>query len=220
MRTIMVWLDTIAPFLAMATGLYSAKTIPWKKHMVWIFGFVAAIFLVNGICNIVSEFFLINNHAIYHLGNLVNIVLLSLYFYHLPPVWQYKRIIASIAILSVAFNITYKLVQQNISVFDSFGFGLSSFVFTIYAMLFYIGLIQNQKGENLFTIPDFWFVTGIFFYYASCFFIFLLYQHYTRIGITNIGILWKFQNIMLSIMCVSITRGFLCRVSRTSLSLL
>lgn len=220
MRTVMVWLDTLTPFLALATGIYASRTTYWKKQTTWLVGYVVAIFIVNAVGNILSEFFLLNNHAVYHVGNLLNMVMLSLYFFYLPAVGQFKRLVVSLAILTIVLNISYKLIQQNFYIFDSFGFGLSSFVFTIYAMLFYIGLIQNQKGENLFTLPDFWMVTGIFFYYASCFFIFLLYQHYTRLGVTNIGILWKFQNIMLSIMCITIIKGFLCRVSRTTLSLL
>ncbi len=216
MRTLIVWLDTIAPMIGFVVGITSTRMSFGNKTKIWLLLYLLSSFLFNGVSNIVSEFFDMNNHVLYHSENLLNFIFLSLFFFHLPALQRYQQFIKFITILFVVAGITYKLVEVNYFIFDSSGFVWSSILFTLYALAFYNGLIQGQKGENLFKLPDFWMVTGVFFYYASCFFIFILYRHYTNLGITNTGMLWRFQNIMLSIMCIFIIKGFLCRASRTS----
>lgn len=216
MRTLIILLDTISPMISFIVGITLTRHVFGNKKLVWLLMYLLSSFLFNGISNVVSEIFDMNNHLLYHSENLLNFIFLSLFFWQLAALNRYQQFIKFITILFVVAGITYKLVEVNYFIFDSSGFVWSSVIFTLYSLAFYNGLIQGQRGENLFDLPDFWMVTGIFFYYASCFFIFILYRHYTNLGVTNIGMLWRYQNIMLTIMCIFIIKGFLCRASRTS----
>ncbi len=219
MRTILVWLDTAAPLIALLIGLFAMRSGLLKKNALWLIYYLFTSFLLNGICNIISEFYLINNHFIYHTENILNFIFLSYFFSELKVFARYKNLVKTVMVTFVLMAITFKLVMQNLFSFDSFGFAVSSAVFTMYSFGYYRSLMIDQKGEDLLKLPDFWYVTGILFYYASCFLIFILYSHYAQPGI-NFGLLWWFQNIMLSIMSLFLIKGFLCRASRTSPSLL
>jgi hypothetical protein len=216
MRTFLVSLDMTAPLLALIAGLFLLKNFLFKSSSGWLVWYLLSCLLFNAAANIISEMYEVNNHILYHIENQLNFIFLSIYFCSLPLLAKFKRFIISTTILFTIVNISYKIIAANYDVFDSPGFALSSIFFSIYCLCYYAALLQAQKGEDLFAMPAFWFVTGILVYYACCFFIFILYRFYTMQGNSNIGILWYFQNVMLAIMSIFIAKGFVCQASYKS----
>ena len=217
MREFFVSLDTISPLLAFLAGILLFRNAFMPREIKWLQLYLLCSFLFNGAGNVLSEFYEINNHFLYHIQNQLNLIILSFYFIQLPLLAKHSLVIILTGILFTIANVSWKLSSGNYTIFDSFGFAWSSVIFTIYCLLYYAALLHSQKGENLFSIPTFWFVTGILIYYACCFFIFILYRHYSMLG--NTGLLWRFQNVMLMIMSIFIAKGFVCQASHKSPSL-
>ena len=216
MRTLLVSLDTAGPLLALIAGVLLLKRPFNTKEIKWLLLYLLCGFLFNGAANIISEWYEVNNHILYHIENLLNFILLSAFFSRLPLFEKYRRVFIYVVLFFVLANFSYKVAAGNYHTFDSFGFAWCSIMFTVYSLWYYSEMLQSQKGESLFSIPSFWFVTGILIYYASCFFIFILYRHYTTMQNTAIGLLWRFQNVMLMIMSIFIVKGFVCQASHKS----
>ena len=82
MRTLIILLDTISPMISFIVGITLTRHVFGNKKLVWLLMYLLSSFLFNGISNVVSEFFDMNNHVLYHSANLLNFIFLSLFFLH------------------------------------------------------------------------------------------------------------------------------------------
>jgi len=212
----MVWLDTTAPLAALFIFFVFFRNKDFPQHLGWLIVFLLCTAIINGIGNVLMNFFEANNHIYYHIGNQLNFVFVTSYFANLTVLKKYKRSFYLAIVLFTVINALYKVISANYHVFDSFGFGSCSVAFTLFSLMFYAGLLQQQEKEDLFKMPSFWLVTGILLYYACCFFVFLVYRHFTLLQVADIGKMWRFQNFMLAIMTIFIVKGFQCQASRRS----
>ena len=220
MSEFLVWLDTIAPLVALFILCVFYRNHNFPPHFRWLIAFLACMAIINGLGNVLMNFFEANNHIYYHFGNQLNFVFVTFFFANLSILKRYKRYFILVLVLFTITNAIYKIRTGNYHVFDSLGFGTCSIAFTLASLMFYASLLQQQEKEELFKMPSFWLVTGILLYYACCFFVFLVYRHFTLLEVAEIGRLWRFQNCMLAIMSIFIVKGFQCQASRRSPRLL
>ena len=209
-QNILKYLDFISPLLLLIFILINKKAI-WRRD--YLFWFIIAQVLLNGIGNILEEQ-KIDNLFIYRLNCIASFVILSEYFRHLLT---FKKVNLIIGLVSLVFFICFAvdlIKLENFNSFNSYSYGLASFILTTYSFLYFLNQISQPTESVITQSKDFWYVTGIFTYYASNFFIFLSYNWLTQEYSTNIfALIWRIHNVILLIMCVYIFLGFRCKPS-------
>jgi len=205
---VLKYLDVISPSLLLTYMLISRRET-WRRD--YLFGYILTQVVLNGIGNILEEK-KIENLFIYHLNCVVSFLILSEYFRHLLIT---RRINLVIRIICFLFFICFLVDLTYLEKFSSFNihsYGLASFILTTYCFLYFLNQISHPTGIIITKSKDFWYVTGIFTYYTSNFFIFLSFNWLTQEYTTNVfGLIWRMHNVILMIMCIYIFLGFRCK---------
>lgn len=211
---ILITLDAISPFLLLLLLYQKRFRIIERGNPV--FYFIIVQFIANMICNWMDLKLGKNNILIYFINCVLSFLILSIYFFQKFS-FSHKWIIMSTIFLSfMLFSILDLIYWEKLITFNSNVFTVASFVITIYGLLYYYDQLIQPVPVSLKKSRDFWFVTGLFTYYASSFFIFATYKILTRNFTKNMGILWQIHNIIFLIMCVYLFIGFLCNPSQKS----
>lgn len=210
-QNILKYLDFISPLLLLVYMLGS-KQATWRRD--YLFWFILSQVVLNGTGNILEEEKIANLY-IYHINCVVSFLVLSEYFRHLLVLKKVNLIVGVICAVFFICFIVDIMKLENFNSFNSYSYGLASFILTTYAFIYYLNQISHPTGAVITKSKDFWYVTGIFTYYASNFFIFLSYNWLTKEYTTNIfALIWRIHNVILLLMCVYIFLGFRCKSSK------
>lgn len=211
LQDILKYLDFIAPFLLLLYVLVKKDIIIWKRD--YLFWFIVTQVILNGVGNILEEQ-KIDNLYIYHLNCAASFIILSEYFRHLLT---FKRVNLTVGIVCILFIICFVvdvMKFENFNSFNSYTYGLASFILTTYSFIYFLKQILHPTTVVITRSKDFWYVTGIFTYYASNFFIFSSFTWLTQEYTINIfALIWRIHNVILLIMCIYLFIGFRCNKS-------
>lgn len=200
------YLDTVPPLLLLVVVITTMR----RTRRDYIVYFIASQFLFNGYANLLNELKK-DNLFIYSLNFAWSFYLLSHYFARLYGSYSITWLVFGLVTIYQLYSIV-TLQASAISVtFNSVSFGLVSVIITLYCLLYYTRQLAAQPKENILTIRDFWFVNGVFTYYASNFFIFLTYNTLTKNHYANVNIIWKIHNLVFLVMCIYFFIGLQCR---------
>ncbi|WP_338870970.1 hypothetical protein WBJ53_24165 [Spirosoma sp. SC4-14] len=169
--------------------------------------------MFNGYANLLNEL-MFDNLFVYSLNFSWSYFVLSLYFAKLYSSTTLRVIILSIVMIFQIYSLNHVQPATIQATFDSISFGLIGLLITIYGLLYYAKQLGNQPKENILYVPDFWFVNGIFTYYASNFFIFLTFNTLINRHYADISIIWRIHNVVFLVMCIYFFIGFQCRSSQ------
>lgn len=205
--------DTYPVLLPVLVCIYKKFRVPREIKLIFWLSLICG--FINLAANLKAQRFFShnqNNLWMYHLYAVASFILTSLYFIFISPDLKLKRVIRIVIILFIIFSVINILLWQGLNEFDSNGFTIASFVFIIYSILYYYG--QLRKAEVLFIerLPNFWIVTGIFFYYAGCFFLFLVYYDIGTKRFRDLplpGGTWTIQQIMFIVLMICFSVGIL-----------
>jgi len=203
------YFDTVPPLLLLIVAFAMARQ--WKKDCIIYYLWVQFIF--NGYANLLNEL-LLDNLFVYSLSFSWSFFILSLYFAELYSSIKLKAIILSIVVIFQIYSLNYVQPATIQASFDSISFGLMGLLITVYSLLYYAKQLRNQPKENILYVPHFWFVNGIFTYYASNFFIFLTFDTLINRHYTNLSIIWRIHNVVFLVMCIYFFIGLQCRNSQ------
>jgi hypothetical protein len=202
------YFDTVPPLLL----LILAITLMVRPKRDYVFYYICCQFIFNGYANLLNEL-LRDNLFVYSLNFSWSYFILSLYFidiYNSPVLTRLILFIVVLFQVDSLFNI--EQVTSEIT-FNSISFGIISLLITFYCLLYYTKQLSTQPKENILHVRDFWYVNGIFTYYASNFFIFLTFNTLVNRHYTNIGIIWKIHNVVFLVMCIYFFVGLQCKPS-------
>ena len=189
-----------------------SKKITWRRD--YLFWFILIQFILNGTGDILEEK-KIENLYIYHINCVASFLILSEYFRHLLKLKRVNLIVGVICFLFFICFIIDVSKLENFNSFNSYSYGLASFILTTYSLIYFLNEISHPTGIVITKSKDFWYVTGIFTYYTSNFFIFLSFNWLAQEYTTNIfGLIWRIHNVILMIMCIYIFLGFRCKPSQ------
>lgn len=208
--------DILAPLAALFFAL-CRKNRRLGEH-IWIVVYLCAQLLINGMAKYWMYFHPNQpNCFIYQVNCCASVVILSVYFLfkYLPVI---KRPVYRISFISsvVTAHVVLGLLVYNESslVFNSHSFSFSAFTISAYSIMFYYQKLLNPVVEYITFTRSFWFISGLFIYYSGSFFIFSTYMVFTNVGNKHFSILWNVHNIVFAIMCIFISKGFLCKPYR------
>jgi len=204
-------LDTFPPLLLLGYAFVRAR-VAWRTD--WVFWFVVAQCVFNGLATTTQLMGTTNNLYLYHINCVVSFVLLSGFFRQVLRPVRLKQAIGWVLLLFLTFFVINLLYWENISTFNSNTLGLASLILIVYCLLYYLDKLTHPATDNITKSTHFWYVTGLFTYYVSSFFIFVTYRTLTQQQISNLGFLWRIHNVVFLIMCGYFLIGMICKPSQ------
>jgi hypothetical protein len=208
LRLIFNALDT-APVLLLLGYAFVRGQIEWRRD--YIFWFVLTQAVLNSLATITQLLDVNNNLYLYHLNCAFSFLILSVYF---GDVLRLKNIRLITLVVMVGFFLFYTinlLRWENLQTFNSNSFGLASLIIVVYCFLYYLDKLIHPATQNIARSSNFWFVTGLFTYYASSFFIFITFRTLIQNRVINLGVLWRIHNGVFLLMCIYILIGMICK---------
>lgn len=210
-KQILVSLDSISPLILLLYALTSGQ-VAWRRD--YIFWFIAAQAFFNSVALVLEQVFQKHNLFVYHANCAVSFFILSLYFFHLLHLKKKYQLILAIYLLFTLFFMLNLILWEGLSSFNSNTFGLACFILVTYCFLYYLENLMHPASFYISRTRDFWYVTGIFTYYATNFYIFIPYRYLTQTNIEGLGVLWQVHNVVFLIMCIYFFVGILCKPSQ------
>jgi len=190
-------LEPIAYLIYMAAAIlfYNSTRLLRHKVLFYYYGF-SAVLIYLGIL------FLDNNNWNYNVIFLLNICVLSWYFYSLLCNKVRKTIIVFLCAGNALLIIYTNVVQQKYLLYNNYVYAFSFISIVLYALFYLLELLNNIKEDELLINFDFWLVSGYLIYFLGSFVIVLLYDD-NRLY-SKRGSMWQMHNIILFI-CSLIT---------------
>ena len=198
--------DTVPPLLLLVVVF---ATMGWRRGDYAIY-FIASQFFFNASATLLNELERVNLF-VYSLNFSWSYFILSMYFVRL-----YASRTATALILGgvIVYQITSVSIMPSsvaAAAFDSLSFGAVSLLITFYCLFYYARQLSGQPKENILHNRNFWYINGIFTYYASNFFIFLTYNTLVSRQYANIELIWKIHNAVFLVMCIYFFIGIRCK---------
>lgn len=204
-------LDSVPPLLLLLFALWSGK-VAWRRD--YIFWFIVAQAFFNSFAGILDLGLNRPNLFLYHANCAVSFFILSLYFAQSLQIKIKKQIFTSVFLLFTAFFLLNLVLWEGINSFNSNTYSLASIILVTYCLLYYLEELMHPGSSYISKARDFWYVTGIFTYYAGASGIFITYRYLTQHRIISDGTLWMLHNGVFLIMCVYFLVGILCKPSQ------
>lgn len=217
LHTIAIHLDIIAPLAALFFALFR------KEKRLGEHAYIILFLLIQLSLNTWAKIIMhcncgLTNIYLYKTNCLLSFITLSLYFlskwksYISPANHLRARIITGILSLIILAFIYFD-GQDN--AFNSYSYSLTALFICTWCILYYYAKLKKPDIAKITTTRSFWFVSGLFVYYAGCFFIFLSFKFLTLNKDPHVSSLWTFHNIMFVPMCIAFSTGFRCQTSHT-----
>jgi hypothetical protein len=209
-------LDAISSLLLLVFALRGNRSGMGRDYMIW---FIAAQALLNSTAYVMDQILMKNNLPLYHLNCLVSFLILSAYFSTILHFSRGRFMLSVATALYLVFFFINLMLWESIWSFNSNSFSIASFILITYCFLFYLEKLIHPATTNIAESRDFWYVTGIFTYYAGSFAILGTYRVFTQLNVQNLGVLWQAHNIIFLILCLYLFKAILCKPSQEKFSL-
>jgi hypothetical protein len=211
LHTIAIHLDIIAPLAALFFVLFR-KEKRLGEH-IYIVIFLLIQLSLNSWIKIIMHCNCGNNIYLYKANCFLSFITLGLYFLHkwkpYTPPRNYRKATIALGVLSLTILalIYYDGFDE---AFNSYSYSLAALSICTGCILYYYAKLKRPDIANIITSRSFWFVSGLFIYYAGCFFIFLSFKFLTLAKTPNASIVWSIHNIIFVPMCIAFSIGFRC----------
>jgi hypothetical protein len=208
------YLDIAAPLAALSFALFKREV--WVREYFYIVLFLMVEVLLNGW----GKFLMVydpkgSNIIVYKINCITSFVILSLFFAAKwkPSIKKKQLFILRVTTLLVSALLLIILRQEEDTGFNSTSYSLASLVLCTYCIIYYTSKLEKPDTEKITTLRSFWFITGIFTYYAGCFFIFVSYKLLTINETMGAPSVWLVHNMVFALMCTLFIIGFRCKQS-------
>jgi hypothetical protein len=153
-----------------------------------------------------------NNNVFYNLNSIARLLYFSWFFnlLHQRFMHRVKAIIPYGFIIFVLINFIFfeNFIPKKNEIFSSRLLATEAALLLFYCLQYYIYLVIEDKTIELKKQQGFWIVTGLSFYVAVSFFIFLFYDYLTNASEKFAVNIWDVHNLAFIILCISIAIQF------------
>lgn len=208
------YLDVIAPLVALAFALFKREV--WLREHFYIILFLVVELLLNTWCKIIMVYYAeTGNIYVYKINCITSFVILSLFFIAKwkPAITKKQLYILRAFTLFISIALILIVRQEATFLFNSASYSLVSLVLCIYCIIYYMSKLEKPDTEKITTHRSFWFITGIFTYFADSFFIFVSYRVLTINQHAVAPFIWLAHNAIFAVMCTLFLIGFRCKSS-------
>ncbi len=205
MGYVFVFLDSASPLIPLLWLLqYRSKAL--FKSLLLLFLYLLAQFVFNTLADVLS-YYPQPNYFVYHLNLLYSFFALLLFFHHSGKHVFFTTTYFIIGAVLVVFFCINSLFFETIGTFNSISYCLCSFFVLMVCLRFFWMKVTTNDASDILKQPYFWFISGLFIYYCSCFIVFFYYKVFIASNNQLAYIVWRFQSVMHLLMCLFLTKG-------------
>lgn len=215
-RFIIDWAEVIAPLIALPFVLYR-KNIP--AYLKPVKAYVIIALVLNTASTVIWKRiylglpelpeFLQSNNFIYNIRSIVSLLLFSWFFILLRQrfLHRVKAALPVLFIIVVLINFIFFEDFFNWNMFSNRLLATEAAILLFYCLQYFIFLTIEDRTASLKKQPGFWVVTGLTFYVAASFFIFLFYIYLTQEDWKFAVDIWDVHNIVYLFLgfCIALT---------------
>jgi hypothetical protein len=106
-----------------------------------------------------------SNYWVYNIFMLAAAVILPAFFYTILDQAPFKKAILITGWLTFAVLYTIELIEHGMLGYNSKSDTLLSVFLCVFSLLYYYQLLLDERHHNLATLPSFWWVNGVLFFY-------------------------------------------------------
>jgi hypothetical protein len=189
------WLKPVRIYIWIALLLNIATTLLWKYKVIW---------------GIKPDDFLWSNNFLYNIHSIIRLLIFSWFFILLKQRFMHrvKAILPLLFLILAVVNFIFFEDFFNRQMLSSRLLATEAAILLFYCLQYYIFLMLEERTAPLVKQPGFWIVTGLTFYVATSFFIFLFYTNLVNEDWKFAVDIWDVHNIVFIILCLSIARQF------------
>ncbi len=199
------FLLSLAVYIPFFVILFRIKTI-WSVKSLRIF----QLYVFADVASWISQLILaLNSYHTIVVANIFSVVeffLISLFFVEIFNFRNKKAYHWGICFLTFIFSIS--VFSGSNESYANFSKVIISLIFIISALLFFAKLMREQKVENLFAYPIFWFNAGVLVYFSCSIFIMIFSNYFLKMSIEAQKVLWLFHSVINLICYVIFATGF------------
>lgn len=215
-RLLIDWAEVIGPLLAIPFVIL-AKNIP--AYLKPVRAYVILAFFINLLATLIWKYkikmgfqegdFFWSNNFLYNIRSLVSFYCFSRFFILLQQrfLHRVKALLPALFFLLAAVNFIFFEDFFNRNMFSNRLLATEAAFLLFYCLQYYIYLTVEDRTTPLHRQPGFWIVTGLTFYVAASFFIFLFYMYLTQEDLNFAVDIWDVHNIVYLFLftCIAIT---------------
>ncbi len=189
------YLQPVKIYVIIALIVNLLSTLIWKYKVKW---------------GIAEDDFLWSNNFLYNIRSVCSLVLFSLFFIRLQQrfLHRVKAVLPWVFLVLAAVNFIFFEDFFNRNMFSNRLLATEAAILLFYCLQYYIFLTLEDKTTPLKKQPGIWIVTGLTFYVAASFFIFLFYMYLTQADLNFAVDIWDFHNIVYLFLFIGIAVTF------------
>lgn len=154
-------------------------------------------------------------YALYNLFTLFEIAVFSWFLFRIIRSARIKILLVALLVFFLPFFIQSSYPLDLGRHFNDQAVLLESIIIIIPCLVYFKELFARPEPVDLLTEPAFWLVTGVFFYLATVFPLFLTRPYLQDLGMKKIAqSLYSINNFALSITYILFIKGYTCRIKR------
>ncbi len=217
LREILDWAE-VWPLLIPLPFIIKNKSLPKYLKPIKAYVWIALIINILATCiwkrnklglTELPEFFHSNNF-LYNIHSIIRLLLFSYFFILLGQRFMHrvKKALPFLFLLLAAVNFIFFENFFDRMMFSNRLLAMEAAILLFYCLQYYIYLTIEDRSTALVKQPGFWIVTGLSFFVAASFFIFLFYSYLTAEDLKFAVDIWDVHNIAYVLLCICIAINF------------
>jgi hypothetical protein len=188
---------------------YSKGGIP--AELLPLLFFLVIQFVLNTLGDVFAfysiTFHSLNSNFIYHVDLPLSLIAQLLFFKALDKKIYYTHPLFMGGIVLTVLIIMNSFLYEKVDTFNGTSYALKC-IYVLYVCLrYYWFKINPDDVSDILQQPSFWFISGFFIYYCSCFVIFAAYNSLVVQDELLTTLSARYQTIMYLIMCILLAKG-------------
>lgn len=182
------------------------RKIVFNKYALKLFAYYSILDMCSLVTQNILAWFDKNTIIVSNSFAVIEFCLISLFFIEIFKLKKEKAYQVVVCLLSLIFCIG--VLKNGNSNFSNFNTVIISIIFIILSIIYSTKLMREQKIDNLFSYPNFWFNVGILVYFSSSIIIMIFSNYFFSLSLEAQKILWLFHSIINLICYVIFAVGF------------
>ena len=192
---------------------------PDTGHWRFFVPFMIFIIIVEGTGWSMGALFKIKNHWVYNIHLLAEFYFLTWLFEKFSGTWYTRRYIVDIAIVIFTSVFIVECCNTQFVIYNSKSSLLASVLIILYCGVYYYQLLKQSDHIKLLKHPEFWVVSGIFFFYFSSTAVIVFFKELMTINIKGgIPLRYFIFTVLNAILYGFWSYAFRCKKKQTILS--
>lgn len=206
---LLIHLDALATLIPIFF-LFKYKNTGLLKELLALFLYLIFQFVLLSAADILSDYQK-ENYFLFHINLPLSFLALLFFFKQHGKEVFYSSFLFRVGIFLTLFFVLDSFLFEHFNIFNSLSYSLGSLYILVICMNYFWMQVKSGNTSDILRQASFWIMSGLFIYYCSSFIVFCSYKFFIESNNQLAGIVWRFHNIMMLIMCTLMTKGITCQ---------